>query len=132
MSTRVLVLSLCVAALLVAAGCGRSRPPASKTTAVELANEGGDVQLPPDAPPPKVTTPPAATAPAVPARPAAPVSASPSFTVLPPGQDPAAAAALQNYREVRAKQLEAIQRENGQRAVQLRTQPENQENRDGE
>lgn len=121
MSTKTILLTLCVAlALLV--GCGRSKPPSSKTATAEAVEEDAVTAQPADALPPKSPATPVAAPPLTAPPPAQPVS----FGPLPQnrGMDPVADAERQNMTNVRAKQADALAREREQRAAQLQNQPE--------
>lgn len=131
MSTRSVFFGLCIALAFLVVGCGRSKPQSSRASTAEAVTAEDTAVQPADTLPPK-SVPAPAPAPVAPAQPVAQPPQPISFGPLPPGRDPAADASLQNYREIRAKQMETIQREKEQRAVQLPVQPQNQENRDGE
>ncbi|HEX7917666.1 MAG TPA: hypothetical protein VF497_18085 [Rudaea sp.] len=114
-----LFLSLFISLALLLVGCGRSKPPSSKTSAVETATqEDATPPPPPDALPPK-----AVSAPLPPPTIARPASSIP-FAPLPPGKDPAGDAERQKFLETSAKQADAVKRELEQRAAQLQNQPE--------
>ncbi len=125
MSMKSLFFGLALALVLLQAGCGRSKPSASKAPAAEVAPEAEATPPPPDALPPKPVAAPVAAPP-----PAMTASAPPvSFTPLPAGRDPAADAERQKQSITRAKQAEGLAREKAQRATDLQNQPEGDRDR---